>query len=328
VPRRRNPRSASGAAHPRRPTGLRTWRSCVHRFTQEGFVGSSIGSNWKRRILYEIARTPALLQRTGEPAPPTSPVKLTVDHVERLKRGLPWSPATFALHFAALRHFLIWAHNPLASERQVWAVPSGSSGRRRWLAPEQLARLYRSALAEERVLLALEGFNGLRRVEVLRLRLRDIDLDRQRLRVLGKGRNGGKWRMLPMFSETARVLRPLAPRADDGSRVVPLSASGADLVLRRAAVRAGFPALGLRVSHHDLRRTFGRLAHKAGMDLVQLKNLYGHTSLDQTVHYIGLDEDEMRAGLDRLATLIDPLLRPAPGPFAGPHPSASRGVRP
>jgi hypothetical protein len=44
------------------------------------------------------------------------------------------------------------------------------------------------------------------------------------------------------------------------------------------------------------------------MDLVQLKNLYGHVSLDQTVHYIGLDEDQMRAGLDRLAHLLGPLL--------------------
>jgi len=89
-----------------------------------------------------------------------------------------------------------------------------------------------------------------------------------------------------------------------------LSRSGADLILRRVAERAGFPSLGLRVSHHDLRRTFGRVAHKAGMDLVQLKNLYGHTSMDQTVHYIGLDEDEMRDGLNRLANFIGPLLEP------------------
>ncbi len=107
-----------------------------------------------------------------------------------------------------------------------------------------------------------------------------------------------------MFSETARVLRPLAGSAEPEAHVIPLSRSGADLVLRRAARRAGFPAAGLQVSHHDLRRTFGRLAHKAGMDLVQLKNLYGHSSLDQTVHYIGLDEDEMRAGLERLADFI------------------------
>ncbi len=44
------------------------------------------------------------------------------------------------------------------------------------------------------------------------------------------------------------------------------------------------------------------------MDLVQLKNLYGHTSLDQTVHYIGLDEDEMRAGLERLTSMMAPSL--------------------
>jgi hypothetical protein len=50
------------------------------------------------------------------------------------------------------------------------------------------------------------------------------------------------------------------------------------------------------------------------MDLVQLKNLYGHNSLDQTVHYIGLDEDEMRAGLDRLASFIGPFLRTEPRP--------------
>ncbi|MFZ3355399.1 MAG: tyrosine-type recombinase/integrase [Thermoplasmata archaeon] len=222
---------------------------------------------------------------------------------------MPWSPATFAIHFNALRRFLRWARNPLAADRGVWAVPGETTGRRRWLTPEQLARLYRAAKGRERILVALEGFNGLRRVEVLRLRARDIDFERQRLHVLGKGKNGCKWRTLPMFTETSKVLQTLSSGGAQDSRVVPLSQSGADLVLHRVADRAGFPTLGLRVSHHDLRRTFGRLAHKAGMDLVQLKNLYGHTSLDQTVHYIGLDEDEMRAGLDRLATLIGPLLR-------------------
>ena len=245
--------------------------------------------------------------------PPSSPHRFRATHVEQLKLGLPWSPATFALHFNALRRFLRWANNPVATNREVWAVPAGSAGRRRWLAPEQLARLYRSARGHERVLLALEALNGLRRVEVLRLRVKDVDFGRQRLRVLGKGRYGGKWRVIPMFAETARVLRSLPPDSDENALIAPWSRSGADLILRRAAERAQFPRLGLRVSHHDLRRTFGRLAHKAGMDLVQLKNLYGHTSLDQTVHYIGLDEDEMRAGLDRLAALVGPMLRITPG---------------
>lgn len=238
-----------------------------------------------------------------------------------MKQGLPWSPATFSPHFAALRRFLRWARNPVADERRVWAVASGFFSRRRWLAPEQFVRLYRAARGSERVLVVLEGLNGLRRVEVLRLRLQDIDFAHQRLRVLGKGRHGGKWRMLPMFSETARVLATVRAGEDRAAAVLPLSPSGADLVLRRAATRAGFPRIGPTVSHHDLRRTFGRLAHKAGMDLIQLKNLYGHSSLDQTVHYIGLDEDEMRAGLDRLATMIRPMLRSG-GSSTGGSPSS------
>ncbi|MCI4317629.1 MAG: tyrosine-type recombinase/integrase [Thermoplasmata archaeon] len=69
------------------------------------------------------------------------------------------------------------------------------------------------------------------------------------------------------------------------------------------AVRRAAPTGGrVRVSHHDLRRTFGRVAYDAGMDLVQLKNLLGHSSVEMTVHYIGLDADRMRAGL-RLVTI-------------------------
>ena len=290
------------------------WVASVRLFAREDLAGSSIGDAWKRRVQYEILRTPTLIRKAGEISAPSTPGRLRAAHIEQLKHGLSWSSATFGVHFNALRRFLRWARNPLAADRGVWAVPQDSTGRRRWLAPEQLFRLYRAAQGRERVLLALEAFNGLRRVEVLRLRGMDVDFARQRLHVLGKGRNGGKWRTLPMFSETARVLRSHRFQEGGHEPLVPLSPSGADLLLRRVAERAGFPSLGVRVSHHDLRRTFGRLAHKAGMDLVQLKNLYGHSSLDQTVHYIGLDEDEMRDGLHKLAIFIEPQLGNKPQP--------------
>jgi integrase len=302
---RNRPRASSRPARRLQPE---TWVSAVRRFAEEEVERATIGPGWKRRLLYEVRRTPELFRRAEIDPLPRRPEDVRAAHILGMKQRLPWSPAMFSLHFAALKRFLRWAKNPLAADRAVWAVPSGFLSRRRWLAPDQIVRLYRSARGPERILVALEGFNRLRRVEVLRLRLRDLDFERRRLRVLGKGRHGGKWRMLPMFTETARVLSSLRSGPDPSVAVLPLSRSGADLVLHRAAERAGFPGIGLTVSHHDLRRTFGRLAHKAGMDLVQLKNLYGHTSLDQTVHYIGLDEDEMRAGLDRLASMMRPML--------------------
>jgi hypothetical protein len=42
------------------------------------------------------------------------------------------------------------------------------------------------------------------------------------------------------------------------------------------------------------------------MDLVQLKNLFGHSNLDMSVHYIGLDLDRMREGLGEIDRVLTP----------------------
>jgi integrase len=202
---------------------------------------------------------------------------------------------------------LAWSGNPIASKRNVRSLPSGEPTHRRWLTREQLLQLYAGATGPGRLLVALEGFNGLRRVEVLRLRARDVALDEPSLRVLGKGRNGGKWRQVPVFPPVRRLLElALAGRAPS-DRLFPLSKTGADRLLSRSAAAAGLTATGVKLSHHDLRRTFGRLAHSAGRDLIQLKNLFGHASVEMTVHYIGLDSDTMRAGLQRLSDALGPI---------------------
>lgn len=233
-------------------------------------------------------------------AAPAAADQFREEHLAALRTGLPWERATLALHFAALKQFLRWTQHPLVERKGLWRLPSGETSHRRWLTKPQLLALYDAARGRERVLIALEGFNGLRRVELLRLQCRDIVRAEESLRIRGKGRFGGKWRQVPLHpvvqSVLARATRGMGP--DD--RVLPLSMSGADAVLQRAARRAGFAAIGVKVSHHDLRRTFGRLAHEAGMDLVQLKNLFGHSSIDMTVHYIGLDATRMREGLLRL----------------------------
>ena len=120
------------------------------------------------------------------------------------------------------------------------------------------------------------------------------------MRVLGKGQNGGKWRKIPMQPIVASLLQPIVKAGAGEKRIVPYSRSRVDQILQGAVRASGLTRANVRVSHHDLRRTFGRLSHDAGMDLVQLKNLFGHASLEMTVHYIGLDADEMRIGLERL----------------------------
>jgi integrase len=260
---------------------------------------------------WELERFPQLMVRAGRPIDLSSARDVTRDCIHAMRDGLPWETSTFALHFQALRQFLRWGRNPLAAEKNLWRLPSPAPIHRRWLTREQLLKLYVSARGVERVVIALEGFNGLRRIEVLRLRAKDVLLDQGCLRVLGKGHHGGKWRNIPMAGEVRRVLAPWVSGRDPSDRVVPYSTGGVDQVLQRAAQRAGFPADGVRVSHHDLRRTFGRLANASGIDLVALQGLYGHASPDLSAHYIGLDIDNLRVALDRLGSFLGPVAPPS-----------------
>jgi integrase len=45
-----------------------------------------------------------------------------------------------------------------------------------------------------------------------------------------------------------------------------------------------------------LRRSFGRLAYRAGVPPPTVQRIYGHASVDQTLHYVGVDQEEMTEG--------------------------------
>lgn len=279
------------------------WDRDVVQFLEWKRSETAVGDDWIRRMRWELARVPTLLRRVGESRPPPSARSIGADQIGKLRAGLAWARPTFMLHFAALRQFLRWSGNPIADRRGIWALPAGESSHRRWLTRRQLVRLYQSARGAARVLVGLEALNGLRRVEVLRLRVRDVLFDEDCLLVRGKGSHGGKWRKIPMHWHVRRDLARWTKARPPDDRVLALSRSGADLLLGRA-VRAARFETPIRLSHHDLRRTFGRLAHEAGMDLVQLKNMLGHASVEMSVHYIGLDSARMREGLDRFSRYV------------------------
>ncbi len=283
----------------------RKWTDEVSRFVQSRRAARTVGELWLRRMSWELGRVPRLSAVAAPDTALTVPGDLPVAYLEGLRERMRWEKPTFAIHFAALRQFLRWAGNPLAAEAGAWRLPSGEPSHRRWLSREDLLALLAHATGRARILVALEGLNGLRRVEVLRLRVKDVFLPESTLRVLGKGRNGGKWRRIPLHPRVAPLLERWVRGKAPEARIFEMSRSSADLLLAGAARAAGLTGRGVRVSHHDLRRTFGRLAARAGMDLVQIKNLFGHASVDMTAHYIGLDADEMRDGLSRLDDLLD-----------------------
>lgn len=59
-------------------------------------------------------------------------------------------------------------------------------------------------------------------------------------------------------------------------------------------------ALGRSVAPHDLRRTFGRLAYEISHDLLEIQQLYGHSSVMTTERYLSLDQNLVDPVNDRL----------------------------
>jgi integrase len=167
---------------------------------------------------------------------------------------------------------------------------------RRWLSATQLTALWNVSEGRQRLVVALEGFNGLRRCERLRLRVGDVELaaDAAVIHVLGQVKNGGKWRTIPLSPFAYGELVVACQGQGSTDRLYPFHERTADHDIRRAAEAAG---LWTRNFRHGSRRTFGRLVYEPGLGLVELKYGFAHGSVDMTAHYIGLDGKSAREGL-------------------------------
>ncbi len=65
-------------------------------------------------------------------------------------------------------------------------------------------------------------------------------------------------------------------------------------------MRTAAAAAGLAVRPHDLRRTFAKLAHKGGASIDQIQLSLGHSSVQTTERYLGVDQDLTTAPCDVL----------------------------
>jgi integrase len=161
----------------------------------------------------------------------------------------------------------------------------------------------------DRALLGLLVACGLRREELVRLTVADLELREARwvvVDLLGKGRRRrtvpvpgwvklwiDEWLLAAGLTDGC-VFRAI----NKGGRVYGdgLTANVIWAVVRSYATQIGVPKL----APHDLRRTCAKLCRAAGGDLEQIQLLLGHASIATTERYLGSRLDLLQAVNDNL----------------------------
>ena len=170
-------------------------------------------------------------------------------------------------------------------------------------APRRLAGRDEALGRRDAAMLELLYATGMRISELSGLTVDRVDVERRRLRVIGKG---NKERQLLFGAPAATALRaylaearPVLASRDTGAAATvflnasghPLSSRGARLVIERWVHATGAPS---RTSPHTLRHSFATHLLEGGADLRVVQELLGHASLQTTQVYTHLSDAALR----------------------------------
>jgi integrase/recombinase XerD len=231
-----------------------------------------------------------------------SPDKLGPEHVRRYQAYLlkqrKLCPGTVENHVAALR-FLFVRTLHRHEFRQFLPYPKVRRKLPNILSREEVAQLIdaSSSLFERTLLMVLYG-TGMRRAEIARLKITDIDSQRMVIHVVnGKGGKDRDLPLSPLLLETLRAhwrwLKPqtyLFPSRLHRNCEQPISDKIVWRACTEAAKRAG---IRKKVTPHLVRHSWATHLLEAGTDLRTIQLLLGHEDLEVTARYLHLSQQHL-----------------------------------
>jgi integrase/recombinase XerD len=242
-----------------------------------------------------------------------SPDRLGPQHLRQYQAHLfqekKFEPGTVQQYVAALRFFYV---KTLKRRYLLDEIPRPKRARKlpNILSPEEVARLIDAAsnLFHRTMLMTLYS-TGVRRAELCRLRVTDIDSTRMIVHIRnGKGGHDRDVPLSPTLLETLRVywrwMKPktyLFPGTVKNWRAdVPVTTRVPWDACREAAKRAGITK---RLSPHTLRHCFATHLLEADADLRTIQVLLGHRKLEHTLIYLHLSQRHLTAVPNPLDTI-------------------------
>jgi len=245
----------------------------------------------------------------------TSPDRLGPEHIREYQAHLftdrRLSAIAVGQQLSALRFFFVhtlkrpWMAEHMPLPRRPLRLPEV-------LSREEVERLIQNAASSlHRIWLLILYGTGIRREELVRLKISDIDSGRMLIHIRqGKGRKDRDVRLSPrLLAELRDYWRRARRRSktylfpNKGSHQngdSPMQAKSVFDAVRQAAKLAG---IDKHVHLHTLRHSFATHLLESGADLHTIQLLLGHADLKTTSRYLHLSERHLKAAASPLDSL-------------------------
>jgi site-specific recombinase XerD len=232
--------------------------------------------------------------------------QLSVATLTQARCAILW----LAQHMAEQEHTNLLT--PAALSRVRIPKACDSPGRRTWLNREQIQAVLKAVAVEEKpalrarntAILVLMVTCGLRRAEVAAAQWRDL-VEREGQSILAVHGKARKERIITLSSmavEAIAAWRPFHPMPHGAHFIFTAIKPNGEVTSEGLSGQAIFNIVqaagenaGLRISPHDLRRSFALGAFEAGADYESIRATLGHVSAGTTQRYIGSHHREADA---------------------------------
>lgn len=176
------------------------------------------------------------------------------------------------------------------------------------LSHEELKQLFASiSNLKHRMLMMLTYSSGLRIQEALDLHVSDIQSKQMRIHVRSGKRDKERYTilshyLLPELRAYYRLTHPKTHLFPSSRTDLPLTQMSAYQIFKRAALKVGLKQPG---GTHLLRHSFATHLLEQGVDVMQLKRLMGHSSLQTTANYLHLTSHQLKQFVSPLDLIFE-----------------------
>ena len=257
----------------------------------------------QREYIRAVKKLTAFLDRSPDSA---TAEELRTFQLHLTKTGT--NPPTINATVTALRFFFkVTLDRPETTRHLVFVHEPRKLPR--VLAPEEILRLLEAAPNPKyKAALSVAYGAGLRAMEVVALKVADIDSQRMLIRVeQGKGRKDRfamlSTQLLELLRDWYRIARPRLYLFPGQDKIGPMTTRQLNRICHMAAELAGLPKW---VAPHTLRHSFATHLLEQNIDVRVIQVLLGHAKLDTTARYTQVATNIIRdvmSPLDRLTPL-------------------------